>query len=824
MRGLRVSIATGLCGIAALLATSAWAGDKSGDSSGAVTAAPVPALAKASQHWGMLEKYCEECHNYKDWKGQIAFDTMVPEEVPQDAKTWEAALRKLRGRMMPPPGKPHPDEATRESFIHWVESYLDEAAERHPDPGYVALHRLNRKEYANAIHDLLALDIDAPALLPKDDISDGFDNVADVLQVTPSFIEQYISAARTVALEAVGQPDPQPSSKTYRADPDTTQQEHIEGLPLGTRGGLQVTHMFPADGNYVISIGNMAVALWVYNMEFKNHLIVTLDGKKVYETTIGGDPDMKNIDQKQDPAVDAINARLKNIKFKATAGPHKVAVTFVQRDFAESDDRLQLLVPGGGQDQILRIRSFEIRGPYKPTGLSATPSREKIFLCHPENAAAEEPCAQKILANLARRAYRRPVGDSDMAELMKFYQSGYKLGGFEAGVRMGLTGILSNPDFLYRPEPAPAGTKPGQAFHLTDLEIASRLSFFLWSTIPDDELLTVASENKLHDPKVLAAEVKRMLASPKADTLADNFAYQWLELAKLDEVDPDPAIFPYASGAGDPREDFKKETTMFVNSIFREDHSVLDLLTANYTYLNEKVALLYGITDVKGDRFQRVNLKDPVRWGLLGKGAILMASSYPNRTAPVLRGEWIMDNITGTPPTPPPPNVKALKENVAGATALTVRERMAQHRTDPSCNACHGILDPLGLALDNFSAVGEWRTKDRFAGTPIDATGVLPDGSPINGPIDLRNALMKHPDQFVQTFVQKLMTYGLGRTLDYRDMPTVRRIVHETAADNYKFSSIVMAIVNSDQFQMNEVPIDSGTKTAKDAVKEASAH
>ncbi len=608
MRGLRVAIAAGLCG---LLATSAWAGDVGGDASGAVTSAPVPALAKAKEHWGMLEEYCEKCHNYTDWKGQIAFDTMVPQEVPKDAKIWEAALQKLRGRMMPPPGKPHPDEATRESFIHWIESYLDEAAARHPHPGYVALHRLNRKEYANAIHDLLAMDVDAAALLPKDDISDGFDNVADVLQVTPSFIEQYISAARTVAVEAVGDPTPQPSSKTYRADPDTTQQTHIEGLPLGTRGGLQVTHMFPADGDYVINIGNLAVALWVYNMEFKNHLIVTLDGKKVYDTVIGGDPDMKNIDQKQDPAVDAINARLKNIKFKATAGPHKVAVTFIQRDFAESDDRLQLLVPGGGQDQILRIRSFEVRGPFNPTGLSATPSREKIFICHPENTAAEEPCARKILANLARRAYRRPVEDADMAELMAFYQDGYKLGGFEQGVRMGLTGILSNPDFLYRPEPAPAGAKPGEAFRLTDLEIASRLSFFLWSTIPDDELLTVAAENKLHEPKVLAAEVKRMLASPKADTLADNFAYQWLELAKLDEVEPDPAIFPYASGAGDPREDFKKETTMFVNGIFRADRSILDLLTADYTYLNEKVALLYGITDVKGDHFQRVDSQGP---------------------------------------------------------------------------------------------------------------------------------------------------------------------------------------------------------------------
>ena len=817
----RALVAAGMGAVVLLGAGSAFAQDaKAGDSSGAVQPPQLPALDKADQHWGMLEKYCVECHNYKDWKGQIAFDTMTPEGVPQDAKIWEAAMERLRGHIMPPPGKPRPDEATRESFVSWMESYLDEAAAQHPDPGYVALHRLNRKEYANAIHDLLGLDVDAVALLPKDDISDGFDNVADVLQVTPSFIEQYIAAARTVAIEAVGNPAAPPSAKTYRADPADRQQTHIEGLPLGTRGGLQVAHMFPADGEYVINIGNLAAALWVYNLEFENHLIVTVDGRKIYETSIGGDKDTKAIDQDQDPAVDAINERLKNIHFMSKAGPHKVAVTFVQRTLAEFDDRLELTVPGGGQDRVLRIRSFEIRGPYDPTGISDTPSREKIFSCRPATAADEQACAKQIVTTIARRAFRRPLTDADTSALMAFYDEGRKDGTFEDGVRMGLTGILANPDFLYRAEPVPAGVKPGEAFHLTDLEIASRLSFFLWSTIPDDELLTVAAANKLHDPDVFEKQVRRMLASPKADTLATNFAYQWLELAKLDEVEPDPGIFPYASGSGDPREDFKTETTMFVNSVFRENRSVLDLLTADYTFVDERLALLYGIHEVKGDRFQRVSLKDSARWGLLGKGAVLMASSYPNRTAPVLRGEWILDNITGTPPTPPPADVKALTENVAGSAAFSVRERMEQHRTDPSCNACHGILDPLGLALENFDAVGQWRMKDRFAQTPIDASGTLPDGMAVNGPDDLRKALMRVPEQFVQTFVHKLMTYALGRIVTYKDMPTVRAIVRETAKDNYKFSSIVMAIVNTDQFQMKMAPSDD----AENLTKEAAAH
>ena len=823
MSVLRGIITASMCGVAALLAGPASAADagQAGNSSGAVESVPVPAAAQAGEHWGMLDKYCVECHNYKDWKGGVAFDTMLPDSVPQDAKTWEKALRKLRGRMMPPPGKPHPSEATREGFIHWIETYLDETEARHPDPGYVALHRLNRKEYANAIRDILHLDIDASAYLPKDDISDGFDNVADVLQVTPAFIEQYVTAARSIAIKAVGNPKPQPSAITYRADPKVNQEEHIDGLPLGTRGGMMVQHTFPADGEYVMNIGNLAVALWVYNLEFENTLIVTVDGRRVYETTIGGDKDTKAIDQKQDPAVDAINKRLKNIHFKAKAGPHKVAVTFVRRTFAQSDDRLEGLVPGGSQDRVLRIKSFQIRGPYDPSGLGETPGRKRIFVCEPKSSADEAPCARKIISTVARRAFRRPVTDRDMTTLMSFYQTGRKAKDFEEGVRMALTGILASPSFLYRAEPTPPGVKSGQIYHLTDLEIASRLSFFLWSTVPDDELLNVAAAGKLHDPEVLEHEVRRMLASKKADTLANNFAYQWLNLKKLDEVEPDPAIFPYASGVGDPREDYVKEVKLFVNSIFREDHNVLDLLTADYTFVNEKLALLYGIKDVKGDRFQRVTLKNPARWGLLGKGAILMSASYPNRTAPVLRGEYIMDNLWGTPPTPPPPNIKALTENTAGATALSVRKRMALHRTDPSCNACHGILDPLGLSLENFDAVGQWRTIDRFARTPIDASGVLPDGSPINGPLDLRKALMKHPGQFVQTFVEKLMTYALGRTLTYHDMPTVRAIVHKTAADDYKFSSIVMSIVSTIQFQEKKAPAD--TNGAK-MTKEASAH
>ena len=793
----------------------------------ATQAAEASSVPGADQHWGMLKQYCSKCHNAEDWAGGVAFDTMTPEEIPEQAEIWEHAVRKLRGRLMPPPGKPQPDAATIHSFVSWMENTLDAAAAAHPTPGRVALHRLNRKEYANAVWDLLHVNVDPNTILPQDDRSDGFDNVANVLQVSPSFLDQYLSAARAIAVDAVGEIPEHPSGIQYMVKSPATQSFHVDGLPLGTRGGLLVEHEFPADGEYELNVGNLAVALWVYNLEFKNTLIATLDGKKFWQADIGGEEDMKSIDQKQDPAVDAINARLKGIRFHATAGPHKVAVTFLHRTFAESDDRLYQQIPGGGQDRILRLANFEVKGPYNPTGISDTPSRKKVFVCHPAASAAadEDACAQKIITVLARDAYRRPITEGDMKLLMKFFHDGRKEKDFDTGIRSVVTAVLASPFFLYRAEHTPElvatantsdGTAaPAAAYRISDLELASRLSFFLWSTVPDDELLNLATANKLHDPQVLSAQVHRMLADPKSITLSTNVAFQWFGLDRLAEIQPDPNIFPYA---GDPREDYRTEMKLFVDSIFREDHDVMDLLTANYTFVNQRLALDYGINDVRGDQFRRVTLKDSNRWGLLGKGAVLMATAYPNRTAPVLRGAWILERVTGTPPASPPPAVPSLKENKAGEKPHTVRELMAQHRDKPACFACHGVLDPLGFALENFDAVGVYRVKDRIAGTAIDASGVLPDGTKVSDPDDLRNALVANPNQFVQTLTEKLMTYATGRAVDYHDMPTIRAIVRASAADHYRFSAIVMRIVNSDQFQKRSPASDAiahKTQTAR---------
>jgi hypothetical protein len=762
------------------------------------TLAGAADAAGAQEKWAFLEQYCSKCHNAEDWAGGVAFDTLIADNIPEDAETWEKAVRKLRGGLMPPPGNLQPEGHTRQAFVSWMEDKLDQAGSAHSDPGRVALHRLNRKEYANAVRDLLAVDIDPAETLPPDDSRDGFDNVADALQVSPSFLDQYLVAARSVAVKALGNAHARPVGTVYSSGGG---QQHFRnhGLPLGTRGGIAVMHDFPADGEYVINIANMAQAIWVYNMEFENHLIVTVDRQRVYETTIGGEEDMKAIDQMQDPAVDAINQRLKNIHFHTTAGPHEVAVTFRHRSYSESEDRLQSHIPGGGQDRVLNVNSFEVRGPLKASGVADTPSRERIFICRPTSEADETPCAQRILETLATRAYRRPVADADVADLMRFYEAGRRNGGFESGIQQALSALLADPEFLYRAERPPKDVAPSGSYRLSDLSLASRLSFFLWSSVPDEELLRAAQQGGLRDRAGLASQVQRMLADSRSESLASNFAFQWLNMAKLGEIQADVALFPNLDG--DIREDFREELRLFVDSVFRENRSVVDLLGADYTFLNERVALLYGIRDVKGDHFRRVHLKDSTRFGLLGKGAVLMVTSYPNRTAPVLRGAFILERILGTPPAAPPPDVGDLKENEEGKKALTVREMMAAHRGNPSCNNCHGIMDPLGFALENFDAIGQFRNIDRFAGSAIDASGELPDGTQLTGPDDLRRALLSRPDQFAQMLTEKLMTYALGRTLDYQDMPRVRAIVRAAAADNYRFESLVMNIVTSHEFQ-----------------------
>ena len=768
------------------------------------TATPT---APKSPERALLDQYCVACHNQRTKTANVAFDTMDLAHLGADAEVWEEVVRKLRGGMMPPPGVRRPAQATVDGMVSWLERSLDQAAAENPNPGRVALHRLNRAEYANAIDELLGLRIDAAALLPQDDEADGFDNVASALKVSPSFLDQYISAARVVSTRAIGNPAPKPGSATYRPARGTDQGARVDGLPLGTRGGLLAEHLFPADGDYKLNISGLATAGYVRGMEYRHTLVVTLDGAKVFEGHIGGEDDMKAIDQLQAPAVAAVNGRFQNIPVKVTAGPHKVAVTFIARSYAESDEVLHAFKPGAGEERIPRVGSLEVVGPFNPAGISDTPSRARVFVCRPSGAREEVPCATKIFSSFARRAFRRPVTDRDLEAPLGFFKNAREAGDFDTAVRDGLTAILASPKFLFRAERLPGNVTAGSIYRISDLDLASRLSFFLSGRQPDDALLAVAEQGRLGDAKVLDAQVRRLLADPKSTSLVTSFAFQWLKVRGIDNIDPDATVFPnFDDGL---REAFRREIELFVDSILRGDKSVLDLLTADYTFVNERLALHYGIPNVRGERFRRVTLADANRWGLLGKGSVLLTTSYANRTAPVLRGAWILENILGTPPAAPPPDVEGFKENKDGEKARSVRAIMEQHRAKPACNACHAVMDPLGFSLENFDAIGEWRSQDRYAGTPIDASGTLVDGTPVNSPADLRKALMRRPEQFVQTLTEKLMTYALGRSVEYYDMPAVRAIVRDTARDNYRFSSIVMGIVKSAPFQMRKAAIET---------------
>ncbi len=776
--------------------------------------------APESPQRALINQYCMTCHSDRLKTGGLALSALNldnPTETAQSTEIAEKVIRKLRGGLMPPGGAAarRPDAHASAEFVSWLENKIDTASAA-GHPGRVPLRRLNRREYGNAIRDLIGFDIDAKAWLPDDNIKGNFDNNAAALQVSPNFVDQYVYAARAVAQEAIGNPKAPAETTTYgdvanmvislppQGEPGTgRQQHHIEGMPFGTRGGFSVEHNFPADGEYELTIGDMALAREVPRMEFENTVIALLDGKEFYRTNIGGEADHKAIDQQLDPAVEKINGRLRKIRFKTTQGQHKLAITFVQRSFAESDERIRTIALEGGQERIQAAHALQIRGPLSVTGLSATsPSRSKIFICRPKTALEELPCANRIVENLARRAFRRPVTADEVAPLMAFYKSGSAAGGFEGGVRDALSAVLASPQFLYRVE---TGVGTGPTRTLTDLELASRLSFFLWSSLPDDELLKLASQSRLSKPDVLAAQVSRMLADDRAKTLSTDFAFQWLHVSKLDEITPDRTQFPYASRLLDPRNMFKEELRLFVDSVLRSDQSVFALLTADYTFLNERLAEHYGIETVKGGDFRRVMLDDPARRGLLGKGAILMLTAYPNRTSPPVRGAWVLDRLLGSPPPEPPLNVPPFPENRRGQPAKTLRARLEQHRANPTCGACHGAMDPVGLSLENFNAVGQFRANDSDTLTPIDATGTLPDGTKINGPVDLRQALANRPDhQFAQTLTENLMTYALGRSLDYRDMPTVRRIVRQAAADDYRFKSIVLGVVNSDAFRKRE--------------------
>ena len=767
--------------------------------------APVPRTPQRA----LLDQYCVTCHNQRTKTAGIMFDAMDVSDVSKNGDIWEKAVRKLRGGMMPPPGARRPDQAAIESFASWLENSLDQAAAADPNPGRVALHRLNRAEYSNAVEDLVGIRVDASALLPKDDEANGFDNVANVLKVSPSFLDQYISAARFVMNQAIGSASPKTASTVFRAPRGTDQHVHVDGLPLGTRGGMLVEYLFPAEGEYQFNISGLATAGYVRGLEYQHRLIMTIDGARVFQQELGGEEDLKAVDQQQAKAVAAINGRFQNIRVKVKAGPRKIGVTFVARSFAESDNTFFSFVPSEGVDRIPSVRTLEVVGPFNASGVSDTPSRHRIFVCRSGAAAPTEEaaCAQKIISTFAQRAFRRPVTEQDLAAPLAFYKAARQEEDFDAGIRNALTAVLSSPKFLYRAESVPEHLVQS-TYRISDTDLASRLSFFLWSRLPDEELLQTASQGKLSDARVLEQQVRRILADPKAKSLVTNFGFQWLKVRGVDNIDPDAVQFP---NFDEPlREAFKRETELFLESVIREDRNVLDLLTANYTFVNERLALHYGIPNIRGERFRRVTLEDPNRWGLLGKGSVLMVTSYPNRTAPVLRGAFILENITGTPPSPPPPNVEGFKENKAGEKARSIREIMEQHRANPACNACHGVMDPLGFAFENFDAIGGWRVKDQDAGTPIDASGKLVDGTPVGGVVDLRKALMKRPEQFVQTMTKKMLTYALGRSIEYYDMPTIRKIVRDAGRDNYRFSSIVMGIVKSAPFQMRRVPLPLG--------------
>jgi hypothetical protein len=768
------------------------------------------------QHWALLDRYCVDCHNQSEFAGNVAFDTLAPTDLPEKPELFEKVVRKLGGHLMPPPGSPRPEQAEIDTFVASLEANLDAASGSAPHPGYVTVHRLNRREYAAAIDELLGLEIDPADFLPNDLKSDGFDNIADVLRISPAFFDQYIAAAREISLRAIGNPDAAVDRRILLASRDL-QNGHIDGLPLGTRGGLVEHQSFPADGEYEFSIDVRTVQgdeLRAYPdgwIEFRHKVILTIDGERVFEDEIGGDEDSRAIDQRQITAFHEIRSRFQNIRVPVTAGVHEIGATFVARTFAESDKLLEPIVPGTGERSIPSIYGVEVVGPYAPTGIAGTTvGRRHVFVCRPEGAEDELPCARKILGNLARQAFRRPVTDADLETLLGFYRDGAAEAGFDAGVQHGLMAILASPKFLFRtPEAPPPELAPGATYAVSDLELASRLSFFIWGRGPDERLLELAEQGRLGDRKVLDAEVERMLADTRSKSLVTDFAFQWLALDGINVIDPDPRLFP--NFTNDLRAAFLTEMELYLDSVLRADRSVLDLLDAKETFVNERLARHYGIKSVRGDHVRRIELEDSNRWGLFGKGAVLMLTSYPHRTSPVLRGIWVMDHILATPPSPPPPGVETDldKSTEALGEALTVRGRLEMHRADPACSHCHGVIDPLGLALENFDAIGEWRDVERDQGLPIDASGQLASGEPVRGPEDLRNALLAQPELFLTALTEKLMTYAIGRRLEYYDMPTVRAVVREARrTDDYRFSSLVRAVVASPAFRMRSVPDD----------------
>jgi mono/diheme cytochrome c family protein len=777
-----------------------------------------PVGTAPADYGAVFKQYCITCHNARLKTAGLLLDNANITNPPVDAEIWEKVVRKLRAGTMPPQGAPRPDRATYDHVLSWLETALDQAAAANPDPGRPLLHRLNRVEYANAIRDVLALDIDVASLLPPDDAGyGGFDNIADVLGVSPMLQERYLGAAQKISAAALGSSELGTQVDTkYPISAEITQTKHIEGLPLGTRGGVLIRHTFPVNGEYVIAPTLWKTNNWVIRgIMHQQQIEITLDGKRIHLVSIGGptlDYSTNSDVDSGDTSPEDVNNRVFDtlkVRIPVTAGPHSVGVAFVYQSLAQEPQLLDPLesrvdaVDGNGVPQVDAVM---ISGPFNSAGAGDTPSRRRILVCRPVRPAEEEACAQKILATLGRRAYRGFMTNADLKALLKFYQRARSEGGdFETGIQVGIRRMLADPTFVFRAEQDPADALPGAVHRLSDLELASRLSFFLWSSVPDDELLDWASKRKLSDPVVFDRQVRRMLADPKSKALVSNFAGQWLYIRNLKATNPDRMEFPNFDD--NLRQSLRREMEMFFESIVREDRNVLDLMTADYTFVDERLARHYGIPNVYGSQFRRVTVTSEERKGLLGKGSILAVTSRADRTSPVLRGKWILENILGSPPPPPPPVVPPFPEN-SGEEPRTVRERLEQHRANPACASCHRLMDPVGLALENFDAVGAWRVRE---GTnPVEPAGQIFDGTKVDGPVTLRKALLSRPENFVDTLTEKLLTYALGRALVYSDMPAIRGIVHDASRNDYRFSSIVLGIVKSVPFQMRSKPPAAG--------------
>ena len=791
--------------IACWLAASAAGGNvqAAGSPQAAATAAAVPGAPRA-----LLDRYCVSCHNdagHRRGTVPVSLQAIDTANVGADAALWENVLRKLRAGMMPPAGRPRPDPAAHDALLAWLERELERAAAARPNPGRTeTFHRLNRTEYANVIRDLLALDIDAAALLPADDASYGFDNIAGVLRLNQSLMERYLAAASKISQAAVGRPLTAPTAGEFRVSEEMRQYERVAGLPFGTRGGALIRHTFPQDGDYVIEVDLLCRIAGECDgsagFADRHELEVAVDGERVELFTL--DP--------HDGA--GVEPRDLRVRLAVEAGPHEIGVAFLKLPSTVEVESLRqrffrpYYLNGNSLQQRWAIYQpfvdrITITGPFTPGTPGETPSRARIFTCRPAAGADESLCARTILAALARRAYRRPVDRDDVDRLLAFFAAGRAEGSFDAGIELALSRLLTSPEFLFRIERDPPGAPPGTNYPVSNLELASRLSFFLWSSIPDDELLALAARGELRDPPVLARQVRRLLTDPRSRALVDNFAGQWLQLRNLDAAHPAVPLFPDFDDS--LRQAFRRETELFVANILRENRSVLELLTADYTFVNERLALHYGLAGVRGSHFRRVALRGTARRGLLGHGSILTVTSRPNRTSPVLRGKWIIENILGAPPPAPPPNVPPLPGDEGGGAAApqTMRERMAAHRANPACAGCHAMIDPPGFALENFDAVGRWREVDESF-RPLDASGRLPGGSAFADLAEFRALLLARPAQFVTTVVEKLLTYALGRGLEAYDLPGVRRIVREAAAANYRLPALIEGIIRHEAFLM----------------------